>query len=244
MNTRHPSNPNLTLHYHEFWNDTRVYIYRGPLIVEYLDKMYQVLSNAVDCHHRTTAIRFDLRLPDDDGEPVTALITRFAESLKSKIKMHERRKLKARVRAHPCHLRIIWAKERSLSNHWHYHVCIFLNRDTYFSLGKIKPRLQGCHLDSDIPDYRPRNKSRNNVNMADRIMDAWASALGIWSGSVGGLVHFPDNHTYQLDINDPDFYFQRADLFYRLSYLAKADTKHFGSGKHNFGCSRIVPQDW
>ncbi|ENT7506063.1 inovirus-type Gp2 protein, partial [Shigella flexneri] len=50
-----------------------------------------------------------------------------------------------------------------------------------------------------------------------------------------GLVHFPANGRYILDINDPNFPEQYQRLLVRLDYLTKLDTK--ASGQRNFGYS-------
>lgn len=76
--------------------------------------------------------------------------------------------------------------------------------------------------------------------MAMRIMAAWISALGIPRDESVGLVHFPAKRVYRIDANSDGFFFQVSDLFKRLSYLAKADTKQYGDASKSFGCSRIM----
>ncbi|MDM8927965.1 inovirus-type Gp2 protein, partial [Escherichia coli] len=61
------------------------------------------------------------------------------------------------------------------------------------------------------------------------------SALGLELEDHQGLVHFPTNGRYILDINDPDFPEQYQRLLARLDYLTKLDTK--ASGQRNFGYS-------
>ena len=67
------------------------------------------------------------------------------------------------------------------------------------------------------------------------ITGAWYSALGLELEDHQGLVHFPANGRYILDINDPDFPEQYQRLLARLDYLTKLDTK--ASGQRNFGYS-------
>ncbi|EMM1255409.1 inovirus-type Gp2 protein [Klebsiella pneumoniae] len=44
---------------------------------------------------------------------------------------------------------------------------------------------------------------------------------------------------YILDKNKPSFIFDYHDLLKRLEYLTKVDSKVFGEGDRNFGCSRV-----
>ncbi|MEZ8962329.1 inovirus-type Gp2 protein [Vibrio cyclitrophicus] len=49
------------------------------------------------------------------------------------------------------------------------------------------------------------------------------------------LVHFPDNPFYELSANDPNLHLAYVDCFYRLSYLAKANTKTYLHHQRSFG---------
>ena len=69
-------------------------------------------------------------------------------------------------------------------------------------------------------------------------MKAWYSALGLTFEDCPQLVHFPDNCRYMLEVNDPDYLEVYHDLLNRLDYMTKLDTKVFGEGDRNFGCSR------
>ncbi|WP_252496589.1 inovirus-type Gp2 protein, partial [Escherichia coli] len=63
------------------------------------------------------------------------------------------------------------------------HVCLFFNKDAYYHLG----------------DYERSDTLRGLIT------GAWYSALGLELEDHQGLVHFPVNGRYILDINDPDF---------------------------------------
>ncbi|HBA3988969.1 TPA: inovirus Gp2 family protein, partial [Escherichia coli] len=54
-----------------------------------------------------------------------------------------------------------------------------------------------------------------------------------------GLVHFPENCKYVLDTNSTDFQQNYQALLTRLDYLTKVESKVFGEGDRNFGCSQI-----
>uniref|UniRef100_UPI002072D193 YagK/YfjJ domain-containing protein n=1 Tax=Atlantibacter hermannii TaxID=565 RepID=UPI002072D193 len=53
-----------------------------------------------------------------------------------------------------------------------------------------------------------------------------------------GLVHYPENCRYILDVNDFNFEGEYNKLLNRFDYLAKLDTKAYGDGDRSFGCSR------
>jgi len=218
MSIKHPTNKNLTLQSDKTYNGLSIQTHRGFVVAEYLDSIKSVIDRSLQAHPRTIAIRFDLRFPDQypspDGIPV---ITRFFKSLRALIDADLHRKKKHGIRVRDTDLRYVWAKEQGDAGKEHYHVAVFLNRDTYAHVGRY---------DSE------------NDNMASRIRRAWASALGITVEYLGGAVYFPDNSTYKLNTRGGDGGSEYGKLFYRLSYLAKLDTKSYGDWKHSFGCSR------
>lgn len=232
MSQRHPSNRNLTLFNGNEWHGLSVYTDRGPQIENYLERAHRVLLDALEEHPRSSMIRCDLRVPKGCGEPDSGVISRFLASLQAQLDADADRKWMAGQRVHPCKLRHIWAREQDLATHGHYHVALLLNRDAYFSLGNFRSRAPG-------PDRENPPESGVTRNMADRIRKAWASALQLRPDKAAGLVHFPQNPVYRLDANSADFPQQFASAFYRVSYLTKADTKHYGDGLKSFGCSLL-----
>lgn len=228
----HPHNRNLTFHEGNTWRGLPVLGKYSPMINEYLESIHETMMCAVRDYPRIFALRIDLHFPvgwDDEGG---AAISAFIASLKAKIAadLNLRKRERKDNRGLECRLRYVWVKERSDSLNPHYHVFLFLNRDAYFTLGNFRTAkwLPG----DDLPLLDER------MNMAVRIMDAWASALGIPSYMTGGLVHFPENPAYSLNSNSKSFWQDFSDVFQRASYFAKVDTKHFGDHGRNFGCSR------
>ena len=232
MAQRHPYNRKLTLFDGAEWHGLPVLTGRGPLIENYLERSHKVLQDAVEEYPRTCLIRCDLRVHQDRSEPDTTVISRFLASLQAQIDADANRKWMACKRVHPCKLRHIWAREQGSSVHSHYHVALLLNRDAYFSLGDFRNRAPGPQRENPAEGSVTRN-------MADRIRKAWASALGLRPEEAAGLVHFPENPVYRIDANSPDFGQQFASAFYRVSYLTKAATKHYGDGHNSFGCSSL-----
>jgi hypothetical protein len=223
MNTRLKTNTNLTLFTGRYFQGMKVQTSHGPLILSYLESMNQVLQNAVYDHKRTLVIRVDLRLPSRINCPDVPLaydnsvISRFIESLKAQIKADQIKRSRLKKRSFPCSVRVIWVAERDSSMNYHYHIVILVNNDCYRGLGDI---------------------TADKENMAARIKKAWASALALELHEAAGLVHFTDNGVFRLDVNSKTYNEDYCNLFYAISYLAKAKTKHFGDGSKSFGCSR------
>ncbi len=216
--THHPYTTGLNLYYDTTYAGMPIQFDKGPFIQQYLASLNLTIWRALNEYSRVLAFRVDLRLPDHDWLPhdayTNAVIGRFLESFKAKIKHNRDMSRRASGYAHDCRVRYVWAREVAGSGRPHYHLVILLNGDAFYGLGKI---------------------GSENDNMRSRMDEAWASALGVPVGAVSGLVEVPDNPVYRLRRDDPESY--RA-LFYRASYLCKTATKVYGDGQHAFGCSR------
>lgn len=195
----------------------------------YLDRLLNTINLSLAEHPRTYAMRVDLRLPDltdchdclSRDEIVsyhlnrTNLMKRFTESLSAKIKAQEGRMRREGKRVYPCAVRYVWAKERDTSINDHYHLVLFFNKDRFHRAG----------------DYKRYG------SLASMITSAWGSALGCDADNSFRFIYFPESHGYYLDENCKKFSQQFSDLFYRISYLAKKRTKHYGEDSRCFGCS-------
>lgn len=218
--SRYKGNRNLTTTFGDPFESLST-LNKYHLAEQYLARIKQVLDNSLNEHPRTLVIRADLHFPgrincpDYPGHYGPEVITRFFESLKAQIRADEKRKNKEGRRAHLTTLRYIWAKEICTAQQPHYHLALFLNKDAYFGLG----------------DYREVRD-----NLAGRIYRAWARALHLHDDEIVNLIHFPrDTPYYHLERKDSKMY---QEVFRRISYLAKTETKHYGSRSKNFGYSR------
>ncbi|TOC13202.1 hypothetical protein CGG85_04280 [Vibrio parahaemolyticus] len=198
---------------------------------DYLEVIRVPMDNAMDEYPRVFVVRFDLRQPQgalldclsrDEilgnealGIHRTDLATRFVRSFKAKLKAHERRCHRKGARVYPCTVRFAWVRERDRSAHDHYHFVLFLNEDRFGRLGK----------------------TTNPGSLAWTITSAWASALNCDVSTIRRLVQFPDNACYLLDPKSKGFIKVFKDLFRRLSYFAKYDTKHYDEGHRCIGRS-------
>ncbi|HFD4028179.1 inovirus Gp2 family protein [Vibrio parahaemolyticus] len=207
------TNPNLSLFESDNYNSMPVLTTYGPFAKQYLERTKDVFDKTLEEYPRVYVLRFDLRFPQGYFTNDSDHISKFIESLKAKMDSDLNRKNKRGM----CNLRYVWAKEQDTSDNPHYHVAIFLNKDVYFTHGRI---------------------NADEGNLSAIIHQAWASSLGLSNHEVVGCVHFPKHCGYWVDKNSMFFNGQYNDCFQRLSYLAKVETKVFQCGLKNFGSSR------
>lgn len=219
---RHPSNSNLHLYQDASYEGLPLMVDKGPFIREYLDALYRTIELALAEYPRVLAFRVDLRLPQRVRLPDRAytndVISNFFESFSRKVQYHQEKVRQRDGYARGCKVRYVWSREIGEKGVPHYHVLILLNRDAYYTLGKL-------------------NSEREN--MISRIEASWAGALGLDLSQASGLVHIPKNSTYRIDRSlrreERDVL---PDLFHRASYLCKVATKSYGDRQRGFGCSR------
>lgn len=190
-----------------------------------MEKILSVSNNSMECHSRVFAFRVDFHFPKMDfWEMVFAVrpdyggvaIKAFAEELNKLIGHDIVTRRSSGKRVHPTTIRYIWAREQTVDAALpHFHMMIFLNRDTYFKLGKF---------------------DSVEMNLANKVRMAWFKALSDDDVTIAyciekGLVHFPKN---------PEYYFGKGDeeqfyiMLMRAAYLAKQNTKRRGEGYRCF----------
>lgn len=216
--SRHPDNTNLSLHIGSTFQDWPVQTDKGPFIQQYLSRLQKTIQCALTQYPRVFAFRFDLRFPGGVQLPdfvyTNQVIERFMESFKAKIAHNRSQARQLNKYAHDSKVRYVWAREQGQHDKPHYHLAILLNRDAFTALGKFEI-------------------GRDNI--FNRLVEAWASALGLSVEAVRGLVELPRNPCYHLNLGELG---GQAEFFHRASYLCKAATKVFGDGSHGFGASR------
>jgi len=218
---RHPDNNNLHLHYDDSFESLPVMVSKGPFIREYLSDLKHTIELAMAEYPRVLAFRVDLRLPQGIELPDYAytnqVISKFFESFTRKIQYHQDR-VGERGYARGCKVRYVWSREIGQEGKQHYHLLILLNRDAYYTVGRL---------------------GSERVNMISRMEESWAGALGLSTEQVRGLVHIPKNADYRVDREmrrgEID---ELPELFYRSSYLCKVATKSYGERHRGFSASR------
>jgi hypothetical protein len=215
---RHDENTNLILHIEPFFEGLPVQTECGPLAIPYLQRTRYVIDQSLFSYGRVFAFRCDLRFPegwDHASCNENRVLDRFFASFKAKIRHNRDRALANNPYAHDTAVRYVWCREIGQHCTPHFHVVILLNGNAFCTLGAFE-------LGRD--------------NLFNRVNEAWASALGIYELRNAGLVEFPKNPFYLLRRDDPE---SISEFFYRVSYMCKADTKHYGDGTHGFGSSRV-----
>lgn len=218
---RHAVNTNLHLYYDDTFAGFPVQKDKGPYIREYLSDLKHTIELALAEYPRVLAFRVDLRLPQGVELPDYAytnqVISRFFESFTKKIKYHQER-VAERGYSRGCKVRYVWSREVGQGARQHYHLLILLNRDAYYTIGRL---------------------GSDRVNMISRIEESWAGALGLPVNLMRGLVHIPKDAEYRVDREiRRDGVDELPELFYRASYLCKKATKSYGDRQRGFGTSR------
>lgn len=215
-NIRVEKNRNETRYSGESYRGLHVISFRDYLIEGYLESAFDTCACALSDCRQVFGIRFDLHLPADTADWPTDVISTFIGSFNAKIKHHVRK------RGFPEDMgkvRFIRAKEQHDSVNPHYHFVVLLNGLVF------------------------RNSSEvyfGGWSIRRCIEEAWALALCMPVEEINGLARFLKNGDYQVDTNSPAFLQQFTNLFYRISYLTKEETKLYGDNSRYFECSRIT----
>lgn len=213
MSTRLKLNKNERQYLEDTYKGLPVIDYRGPLVERYLEKTFRTLESALSDYPRIFATRFDLMLPSGTSNWPSTVISRFIDNLKYEVNAF----LKERgIPRDKCLPRFVWSKERNTSLNNHYHFLLILNKDVFFTSGRVES---------------------DNLNLVSRIQISWSKALGLDFSNGYPLVHFPRNRDYRVDRNSADFLPNLSMLFSRASYLAKEESKLYQDGTRHFGCS-------
>ncbi|PHR17756.1 MAG: transposase [Sphingopyxis sp.] len=217
---RNPSNTNQTLFHEPIYKGFAVQTHKGPLILNYLDRLHGLFAAALNQYSSLYVVRLDLHfsnreeLPDDAC--TNAPIERFLASLKAKLDWRDAsiRKQHGRVNRHG--MRYAWAREIGPeSQRPHYHLVLILNKSAFQSLGN--------YSDPSAPGlYRI-------------CFEAWASAIHQPYDLAEGLVSVVSDGQWHLNRIDQGPY---REALFAASYLCKARSKVFELGFHCFGCSR------
>tara|TARA_B100000676_G_scaffold313222_1_gene392433 strand:- start:2192 stop:2902 length:711 start_codon:yes stop_codon:yes gene_type:complete len=232
MRKRHSSNTNLKLYYQATWEGLPVLARPDrPLAENYLTSIRDTLDLAITEHPRTCVIHFVARLPYGWHGPYGGQANGFIKSLRSQISCDLKRKRGQGKRVHDCRVRMVWCREFGGEGQPHYHIAIMVNRDAYSALGRIAGQAE-----PDTPWWLAEEQAVSN--MAERIQRAWSRALGLTGSQGVGLVHFPDNAVQLISEGSSMYTAQYQEVFRRMSYLAKVESKLYDDGYRNFGCSQ------
>lgn len=213
---QHTRQGHLNFYSDHYYRGLPVQVTRGPLIDEYLDRLYRVIGEALMEDSRVFAVRVDLRFPEAywplEGEALgNDYIKRFWEVLKYKLSRYGCRP----HRVQPANLRYAWAREyKAGESKPHFHLLILLSGHAFNTLGHFK---------------------YGGENLYNAITESWANALMLPSIEGKGLAHFPREGQYLVHRGVE---WELQGLFLRGSYLTKAETKCFDDRFHPFRTSQ------
>lgn len=200
----------------------------GTLNQNYVKRIQDTITKALNDYPRVMVLRVDLRLPEietDSYKHDSGIVTRFIVSLKAQIEADLLKKCQAGKRIHPCRVRHIWAREFNEYGKKHYHVALLFNREVY--------AYPGSYTNMD---------GKYTHNLALMIMEAWVRALGLNTvvnhQQYYPLVEFPAGCYYHLSKNHNDYTAQLLNVTDRLNYLAKDYSKDNSDSQRSFGCSQ------
>ena len=200
----------------------------GTLNQNYVKRIQDTITKALNDYPRVMVLRVDLRLPEIETGSYkhdSGIVTRFIVSLKAQIEADLLKKCQAGKRIHPCRVRHIWAREFNEYGKKHYHVALLFNREVY--------AYPGSYTSKD---------GEYTHNLAMMIMEAWVRALGLNTAvnhqQYYPLVEFPVSCYYHLSKNHNDYTDQLSNVTDRLNYLAKDYSKDNLDSQRNFGCSQ------
>nr|WP_298410495.1 inovirus-type Gp2 protein [uncultured Halomonas sp.] len=225
---RHPHNTKLRLYYDHYYKQLPVQQRhsKGPLIENYLETLYRVMTQARDSNRRTYALRLDLRFPDAmPAGPLhynNAVISEFLKRLEWE---HDLIQLK-----YPPDMRYVWCREQDSSDKPHYHALLLFNGNALCSLGTLNAYAEDC-----LEPYGANN-------LYHRIVRSWEGAIGWPAHKMEGLVNVAKDPftgellTYQFYRDDQATFEQ---VYYGGSYLCKAATKPIGQNLHCLEGSRL-----
>lgn len=193
---------------------------------QYKRRIKETLDKALKEHPRTLVLKIELYIPDTTYNADATLMTRFIASLDAQIAADIKKRGNSGVRVHPCTLRFVWVREFHEDGRKHYHLALFINKDTYAFPGT----------------YYPDKEGKYTHNLSLMIMDAWIRTLRLdkdvdyqkhyW------LINFADNFYFHLNKNQISFISSYPLVLDRLRYLAKEYSKDHSDGQRNFGCSQ------
>ncbi|EJJ4045593.1 DNA repair protein [Salmonella enterica subsp. enterica serovar Typhimurium] len=187
----------------------------------YLSRFRSTLYNALIIHPRTLLVRVDLRFPDDYGAESNKAIEAFTPAIKSRLVSRYKRDKKKRSgqQVHLSKLNYIWVREHNrCGKKVHYHALLMFNKDVFWTIGKLGEA----------------------GNLADLIINAWLSALGLTGKQYRSLVHFPDHACYHLNRAKLSATDDIKLIWQRLDYMAKHRTKVYSKRNRTLGCSAMA----
>lgn len=198
------------------FNGKPLYYHKGGLVLEYLEDIDRVLTEALCQYPKLCVAHFNVRLPSGFDGNHSEVFRRFFRILESET--NELCLMKYRRRPHQYHqtvIRHVWLKACESTSQ--YHLVLFFEKRLYLCLGK---------------------SGGERSRYLSRVRKAWGRAVETSCGRrCLGLAYSPADDVYELQKGDEAFPLQFNELFYRISRLAKPVSLKGENRSMNFGCS-------
>ncbi|AWA98786.1 inovirus Gp2 family protein [Vibrio harveyi] len=210
----------LTITHDRTFNGKPLYYHKDGLVLEYLEGIDRVLTEALCQYPKLCVAHFNVRLPSDFDGNHSEVFSRFFRTLK--LETNELCLMKYRRRPHQYHqtvIRHVWFKACESTSQ--YHLVLLFEKRLYLCLGKSRGE---------------RSRYLSGVRKA------WDRAVEEDHGiRCSGLAYSPSDDVYELLKGDEAFPLQLNELFYRISRLAKPIANQNDNRSMNFGCSHDSP---
>ncbi|WP_141341778.1 YagK/YfjJ domain-containing protein [Vibrio harveyi] len=210
----------LTITHDRTLNGKPLYYHKDGLILEHLEEIDRVLTEALGQYPKLCVAHFTVRLPSYFDGDHSEVLSRFFRTLE--LETNELCLMKYRRRPHQYHqtvIRHVWVKgDESTSQ---YHLVLFFDKRLYLSLGK---------------------SGGERSRYLSRVRKAWDRAVETDYGRrCSGLAYSPADDVYELLKGDEAFLLQLNEFFYRISRLAKPVPLNDDNRSMSFGCSHDSP---
>lgn len=209
-------NHNLKLYHEPTYKGFKLKRSNAPYIEQHLDGLYATIISALNQHHRTLAVRFDLKVPLS-GIPIEVdnPIKRFIDAVRARINTHLKQKFKREGRFRSCRLRYaVKVEQKVIALHEHYHVILFVNNDVFRCIQNLGPN--------------------DNSALGKIIRDSWHSVAKLDERSTEVLIHSsPTPNRYLTGSVSSDNPIMRA-AFEHYSYICKEDSTLYRMNRPSF----------
>ncbi|MFC3025154.1 inovirus-type Gp2 protein [Vibrio zhugei] len=220
IHNRSEASNHLTITHDRTFNGKPLYYHKDGLVLEYLEGIDRVLTEALGQYPKLCVAHFNVRLPSDFDGDHSEVFSHFFRTLE--LETNELCLMKYRRRPHQYHQTVIchvWFKACESTSQ--YHLVLFFDKRLYLCLGK-----SGC------------GRSR----YLSRVRKAWDRAVETSYGRrCLGLAYSPADDMYELLKGDEAFPLQLNELFYRMSRLARPVPLSDDNRSMSFGRSHDSP---
>ncbi|MBF4254807.1 inovirus Gp2 family protein [Vibrio anguillarum] len=212
----------LTITHNRTFNGKPLYYFEDGLVLEYLEEIDRVLTEALNQYPRVYAVHINLNLPSDLGNDYLAVFAHFFRILESETNELCRDKYTDRTYQYQqTVIRYIWAKA-SESTSEHHHLMLLFDRVLFQSFGTGREGW-GRFLYKKVRKTWDRGVEAN------------------YSQPCSGLAYSPTNEGFELFSDTETFPLQLNEFFYRISRLAKPIANRNDHHNKSFGCSHNSP---